>query len=262
MSTSSRTGITLGIVNVNTSATMTQTIVDAATAVAAPDTTIVGVTPTIGPESVETHVEAALSQVGVITAVHRRHTAPITLDTPAIDAWIIAGYGDQGREALQELLDVPVVDITEAAAIAAMAVGDRYAVVTTLDRTVPMIRGRLELAGVHDRCVSVRGTGLGVLELEEDAERTDELILDLAGEALAAGAEVVCLGCGGMAGRARELSVELGAPVVDGVTAAVGIAESLVRQGLTTSRVGTYAARSPKRLSGFEELEIPETELP
>lgn len=32
MSTSSRTGITLGIVNVNTSATMTQTIVDAATA--------------------------------------------------------------------------------------------------------------------------------------------------------------------------------------------------------------------------------------
>ena len=72
MSTTARTGITIGIVNVNTSATMTQTIVDAATAVAAPDTTIVGVTPTIGPESVETHVEAALSQVGVITAVHRR----------------------------------------------------------------------------------------------------------------------------------------------------------------------------------------------
>ncbi|WP_297008508.1 aspartate/glutamate racemase family protein [uncultured Corynebacterium sp.] len=254
--------MTIGIVNVNTSAAMTQTIVSAATAVAAPDTTVIGVTPTIGPESVETHVEAALSQVGVITAVHRRHTAPVTPDAPAIDAWIIAGYGDEGREALQELVDVPVVDITEAAAIAAMAVGDRYAVVTTLDRTVPMIRGRLRLAGVLDRCVSVRGTGLGVLELEEDAGRTDDLILDLARDALADGAEAVCLGCGGMAGRARGLSAELGAPVIDGVTAAVGIAESLVRQGLTTSRVGTYAPRAPKRLSGFAGLEVPETEQP
>lgn len=247
---------TLGIVNVNTSASMTRTIVEAARGVAAPDTVIVGITPTVGPRSVESHVEAALSAVGVITAVHRRHIAPVTPDTPTIDAWIIAGYGDEGREALQELVDVPVVDITEAAAVAAMAVGDRYAVVTTLDRTVPMIRGRLQLAGLTDRCVSVRGTGLGVLELESDPARTDRLILDLARRALDDGAEAVCLGCGGMAGRARDLTELLGAPVIDGVTAAVGIAESLIRQGLTTSRTGTYAPRPPKKLLGFEELEI------
>lgn len=249
----------IGIVNVNTSRSMTDTIVTAAAAVAAPDTVIEGVTPSIGPESVETHVEAALSQVGVIMAVHRRHSEgldPALPDLPPISAWIIAGYGDEGREALQELIDVPVVDITEAAAFAAMSVGDRYAVVTTLDRTVPMIRGRLELAGLYDRCVSVKGTGLGVLELEEDQDRTDDLILELAAEALTHGAESICLGCGGMAGRAPELTQKLGAPVIDGVTAAVGIAESLIRQGLHTSRVGTYAPRSPKKLTGFEELEI------
>lgn len=248
--------ITIGIVNVNTSASMTQTIVDAARTVAAPDTAIIGVTPSIGPESVETHLEAALSQVGVISAVNERHNAQATGDSPAIDAWIVAGYGDEGREALQELVDVPVVDITEAAAISAMAVGDRYAVVTTLDRTVPMIRGRLQLAGLLDRCASVRGTGLGVLELEEDAERTESLILELAHTALSEGAEAICLGCGGMAGSAPRLTKTLGAPVVDGVAAAVGLAESLVRQGLSTSRMGTYAHRTAKKLSGFEELEI------
>ncbi|AGP31851.1 aspartate/glutamate racemase family protein [Corynebacterium terpenotabidum] len=253
--------LTIGIVNVNTSAPMTQTIVDAARTVAAPDTTIIGVTPTIGPASVESHVETALSQVGVIDAVHRRHTAPVTADHPRIDAWILAGYGDTGREALQELVDVPVVDITEAAAVTAMALGDRYAVVTTLDRTVPMIHARLLTAGLAARCESVKGTGLGVLELEEDAARTDRLILDLAGQALDRGAEVICLGCGGMAGRARELTERLGAPVVDGVTAAVGMAESLVRQGLTTSRAGTYAPRSPKTLTGFEQLEVREKEM-
>lgn len=243
----------IGIVNVNTSQSMTDVIASAAQAVAAPDTVIEGVTPTLGPASVETHVEGHLSAVGVIDAVHRRHT-----DTSCepIDAWIIAGYGDQGREALMELVDVPVVDITEAAAIAAMAIGDSYAVVTTLDRTVPMIRVRLQTAGVWDRCVSVQGTGLGVLELEEDAARTDAAILDKARTALERGAEVICLGCGGMAGRAHELTATLGAPVVDGVTAAVGQAESLVRQGLTTSRVGTFAPRGPKPLAGFEHLEV------
>lgn len=243
----------IAIVNVNTSRSMTDVMVAAATAVAAPDTVIEGVTPAIGPASVETHIEGYLSATGVIQAVHRRQQ-----EAPAVDAWIIAGYGDQGREALQELVDAPVVDITEAAAVAAMAVGDTYAVVTTLNRTVPMIRARLQTAGLIDRCASIAGTGLGVLELEEDAQRTDDAILDKAREALQAGAEAICLGCGGMAGRAQELTGILGAPVVDGVTAAVGQAESLVRQNLSTSRVGTYAPRSAKKLSGFEELEVAE----
>ena len=39
------------------------------------------------------------------------------------DAVIQAGYGEHGREGLQELLDVPVVDITEAAASTAMFLG-------------------------------------------------------------------------------------------------------------------------------------------
>jgi allantoin racemase len=36
-------------------------------------------------------------------------------------------------------------------------------------------------------------------------------------------------------------------PVVDGVAAAVKLAESLVSLGLTTSRVGSYARPLPKR---------------
>ncbi|UBI06974.1 aspartate/glutamate racemase family protein [Corynebacterium falsenii] len=264
---------TIGIVNVNTSESMTTTIVDAARAVAAPDTTIVGLTPQRGPVSVETHVEAYLSAVGVIEAVHRytlesasqgaQTDSPATASLP-VDAWIIAGYGDQGKEALQELVDVPVIDITEAAAVAAMSVGDAYAVVTTLDRTVPMIRVRLSQAGLIDRCVSITGTGLGVLELEEDPQRTRQAIIDAATAALRRTehpAESICLGCCGMAGQGPELSKELGVPVVDGVAAAVGQAESLVRQGLTTSRIGTFAPRGPKRLHGFEQLELPTESL-
>ena len=86
--------------------------------------------------------------------------------TPSIQA----GYGEHGREGLQELLDVPVVDITEAAAFMACLLGHKYSVVTTLDRTVPLIEDRLTLAGLATRCASVRSSGLSVLELEEDPD--------------------------------------------------------------------------------------------
>lgn len=244
---------TIGIVNVNTSSEMTDTIVRAARAVAAPDTEIIGVTPDTGPASVETHLEAALSAVGVATAVLRYTANP---DNTPVDAWILSGYGDQGSEALRELVDVPVVDITEAAAFAAMTIGDEFAVVTTLNRTTAMIRDRLRLAGVLDRVESIHGTGLGVLELEGDSDATDAAILEKSREALQRGADVICLGCAGMAGRGPELAHKLGAPVVDGVTAAVGMAESLIRQGLSTSRTGTFAPRAPKPLAGFEDFEV------
>ena len=64
-----------------------------------------------------------------------------------------------------------------------------------------------------------------------------------------AGAEVLVLGCAGMTGLQRVVGDKLGLPVVDGVAAAVKLAESLVSLGLTTSRAGSYAKPLPKRRS-------------
>ena len=64
-------------------------------------------------------------------------------------------------------------------------------------------------------------------------------------------AEVICLGCGGMAGLDRQIEECTGVPVVDGVSAAVALAESLVRLKLKTSKVRTYAPPRPKRIVGW-----------
>src|SRR6185369_10943641 len=154
------------------------------------------------------------------------------------DAVVQAGFGEHGREGLQELLDVPVVDITEAAAHVACLLGHKYSVVTTLDRTVPLIEDRLKLAGLDARCASVRASGLGVLELESDPDRAVDAIVRQAREAVENDhAEVICLGCGGMAELEAKVTAATGVPIVDGVRAAVTIAEGLVRMGLTTSKV-------------------------
>lgn len=232
------------VVNVNTTESITQTIAEQARSVASPGTEIVGLTPYFGAESVEGNFESYLAAVAVMDRV-------MAYDQP-FDAVIQAGYGEHGREGLQELLNVPVVDITEAAATTAMFLGHAYSVVTTLDRTVPLIEDRLKLAGLYQRCASVRASGMAVLELEEHPLAAMEAIVRQAELAIREDkAEVICLGCGGMAGLDERIRQRTGVPVVDGVTAAVTIAEGLVRLGLSTSKVRTYATPRPKTVIGW-----------
>ena len=180
------------VANVNTTQTMTDGIAEAARAAASAGTEIIGLTPDFGADSCEGNFDSYLAAVGVMDKVVRYEGE--------YDAVIQAGYGEHGREGLQELLDVPVVDITEAAASTAMYLGRTYSVVTTLDRAVPLIEDRLILAGLHDRCASVRSSGLGVLELESDPDRAVEAIAAQAKRPVEVESpQVIILGVGGLA---------------------------------------------------------------
>ena len=105
-------------VNVNTTESMTESIAESARKVAEPGVDIVGLTPRFGAPSCEGNMESYLAAVGVMDAV-------LSYDQP-FDAVIQAGFGEHGREGLQELLEQPVVDITEAAASMATFVGRSY----------------------------------------------------------------------------------------------------------------------------------------
>ncbi|WP_369207945.1 aspartate/glutamate racemase family protein [Streptomyces sp. PU-14G] len=232
------------VVNVNTTRSLTESIGQQAESAASPGTDIVPLTPAFGAESVEGNYESYLAALAVMETV-RAYPGPF-------DAVIQAGYGEHGREGLQELLDVPVVDITEAAASTAQFLGRTYSVVTSLDRTVPLIEERLQAAGLSARCASVRASGLPVLTLEQDEEAAVDAIAEQAARAVEDDrAEVICLGCGGMSGLTERVVDRTGVPVVDGVTAAVKVAESLVGLGLTTSKVRTYAPPRAKAIRNW-----------
>jgi len=199
------------IANVNTTEAITEAIAEQARSVASPGTEIVGLTPWFGAESVEGNFESYLAAIAVMDRV-------LAYEGP-YDAVIQAGYGEHGREGLQELLNVPVVDITDAAASTAMYLGHAYSVVTTLDRTVPLIEDRLKLSGLYERCASVRASGLAVLELEADPQRAVQAIVEQAERAVRDDkAEVICLGCGGMAGLDEQIRQRTGVPII-GATA-------------------------------------------
>ncbi|MGC7097056.1 aspartate/glutamate racemase family protein [Amycolatopsis lurida] len=226
------------VTNCNTTESMTKEIEAGARAAASPGTEIVAMTPAWGPESAEGWLDSYLSAAAVLDLLRG-------VDESSFDAVVLAGFGEHGREGARELLSIPVVDITEAAAHLACLLGRRYGVVTTLDRTAGMIEDSLHTAGVLANCVGVAGTGLGVLELG-DSQRTASALITAARRLRDRGAEVVVLGCAGMTGMDRRISAELGVPVVDGVAAAVRLAETCAALSLRTSRIGSYAPPLPK----------------
>jgi allantoin racemase len=222
------------LVNVNTSDEATDAMVSAASAKAAPGTEIVGLTPAYGSAGVDSNAQSLLAAVGVMDAV-RSYAEPF-------DAVVVGGFGEHGREGLQELLDVPVLDIAECAAHVAMMLGRTFSVLTTLQRSVAQVEDRLLLAGLMARCASVRAVGLATRELDDDPALSAAAIVEAARCAVVEDhAEVVVLGCGGMAGLDDLVSAAIGVPVVDGVAAAVSVAESLVRLGLRTTSIGSGA---------------------
>jgi len=232
------------VANVNTTESVTEAIRQQAMKAATPGTEIMAVTPEFGPESVECNFESYLSAVAVMDRLQAVEES--------FDAVVLAGFGEHGKEGVAELVDKPVVDITEAAAHTACLLGRRFSVVTSLRRTTGQIHDRLQLIGLASRCASVRATEMTVLDLEGDLERTGERVVEEVTWAVEAdGADVICLGCAGMAGVAERVQAEVGVPVVDGVTAGVALAESLVRLGLSTSKVGSWAAPPPKRITGW-----------
>jgi allantoin racemase len=234
----------LHVVNPNTSASMTAKIAAAARAIALPGTVIDARQPLMGPVSIEGFYDEAFAVPGMLGCIR-------DADRDGANAHIIACFDDTGLDAARASAKAPVIGIGEAGLHVASLIAARFAVVTTLGVSVVPIEHNLKKYGLAERCARVRAAEVPVLALEErNADALGKISQEITAAIRDDRAEAIVLGCAGMADLAAELSASHGLPVVDGVAAAVTLAEGLVRLGLTTSRLGPYAVPRSKTYSG------------
>lgn len=233
------------VINPNTTLSMTETIAASARAVAAPGTEIVAVSPQHGPVSIEGHYDEAMACIGLLDEVRKG-------EAEGFDAYVIACFGDPGLAAAREIARGPVIGIAEAAMRAASYLATGFSVVTTLARTIVIAEHLVVQYGAVSHCRKVRATEIPVLGLEDPQSDAYRKILAECRRALDEdGSGAIVLGCAGMADLCQRLTAELGVPVVDGVSAAVTMAEGLVRMKLQTSKRGDYAPPLPKPYIGL-----------
>jgi Asp/Glu/hydantoin racemase len=139
-------------------------------------------------------------------------------------AFIVACFSDPGLALLREQIAKPVLGIAESAVLTAMTLGQRFGIVSILSASVSRHMRYLGAMGVMDRLAADLPLELTVAQLSE--EKTTMARLSHVARQLreARGADVIILGCAGMAPYRRALEQEIGIPVVDPCQAAAAMA--------------------------------------
>ena len=225
----------LHVINPNSTRSMTDKIGACARSAASPGTEIVATNPASAPASIEGQYDEAMSLAGLLEEVRKGEQA-------GADGFVVACFDDVGLGACREIATGPVLGICEAAMHAASMIATGFSVVTTLDRSVPLIEDLALRYGMERRCRRVRAADIPVLALEEPGSNARQKLLDEITRAVREDrCEAVILGCAGMADLTAWLTEETGVPVIDGVAVAVRMVEALIGAGLSTSKVGAYA---------------------
>lgn len=236
--------IRIKVINGNTFELMTRGIDESAQAARFMGTEVVTTQPKAGPESIESYYDEFLAIPGILEEV--------ILSQNEFDAFVIACWGDPGVEAAREITTKPVIGIAEASMYVANMIAARWGVVTTQHRALDMIEKTIYKAGFAHRCVSIRTTGIPVIETETARESTIDALESVGRLAIVEDkAEALCLGCAGMSRLDITLEQRLGIPVIDAVAAAVKLAEAMVGLQKQTSKALTYKPPEIKLIKGF-----------
>src|SRR2546423_658001 len=146
-------------------------------------------------------------------------------------AFVIACYSDPGLHSVREATKKPVLGIAECGIVTAMTLGQKFGVIAILRKSIPRHLRYMGAMGVMDRLAAELPVDLPVLELS-DEKKTFGRMLQV-GKALKEqhGADVVVMGCAGMARYRKPLQEAIGIPVVEPTQAAVTMAIGRVRLG-------------------------------
>ena len=231
------------IINPNTTKAMTHKIDLTAKNFANVDTEIISVEPNIGPESIEGYYDEAFCIPGLIEEINNNINA---------DGYIIACFDDTGLDAVRSITDKPVIGIGEAAYHVASIVSGNFSVITTLSRSINPLKHNLKKYGLIEKCVSISAIEVPVLDLEEISnDNLDKLNKGIEKTILEDNSEAIILGCAGMSNLAKDLELNHGLPVIEGVSSAVVLIEGLINLKIKTSKIGSYALPREKQYTGF-----------
>ena len=169
----------------------------------------------------------------------QRHIEQVTLplcrmiecEQHSAAAFVIACFSDPGLYAAREVTRRPVFGIAEAGVTAAMNRGGAVGIIAILRSAVGRHHRYFRSLGLSSRIAGDRPVDMGVGELE-DQERTLKRMTEVGAQLRDEdGADVLVMGCAGMARYRADLERALSVPVVDPTQAAVGMAIAAVQIG-------------------------------
>lgn len=226
------TALRILVANPNTTPQVTELCERAARAVASPGTEIVPLTGRFGARIINSRAENAIAAHAMLDML-AEHAA-------GADAVLLAVSYDTALLPAREVLPIPVVGMTEAAMLAACLLGTRFGLVTF--GTAPVYRELVALYGLTGRLAGVRAITASPTDAYANPATVDALVaMNAAALAEEEGAEAVVLCGAAMAGMPARIADRVRVPVLDGISAGIGMCEMLAKLRTTKARSGSLA---------------------
>jgi Asp/Glu/hydantoin racemase len=144
-------------------------------------------------------------------------------------AFVVACFSDPGMHALREQSRRPVLGIAESGVLQALTLGQRFGVIAILPTSIPRHLRYFGAMGVMARFAGDLSIGMGVTELSNEEKTLERMTATAKTLRDVHHADVVVMGCAGMARFRRPLEEALGIPVVEPTQAATAMAVGRVR---------------------------------
>jgi len=183
-----------------------------------------------GPASVESKYEEYLSVPGLMSLA-------VQVEQDGFDAIVPECFNDSGIDGMRELVRIPVVGPGTTSMLVAANLGHRFGIIDVLETLVRPIENLAKLSGVADKLAGIRQIGIPVLELESDQKETFKRLVAVSRLAIEENrADVLILGCAGLASHALALQELVRVPVVNPLAVALRTAEMLIACKLSHSK--------------------------
>jgi allantoin racemase len=151
----------------------------------------------------------------------------VAAEAPRTDAFVIGCFADTGLYSVREVTNKPVLGICEAGLSTALNLGERFGVISTASETRNAELRLVRSYGLLERCVGFEPVDIPVADIATSAAAKDRM-LGSAERLKALGADVLVLGCAGMAPYKSLLRETFKMPVVDPSVSAVAMAIGIV----------------------------------
>jgi Asp/Glu/hydantoin racemase len=215
------------VVNPNSSVTVTRGIDAALQPLRVPGAPAIDcATLSEGPPGIQT--ESHIVQVSAPLA------ALVAREAPATSAFVIACFSDPGLAMAREATTKPVLGIMNAGMATALNLGNRVGVIAILPTSVQRHLRLFRAMGVIDRVAGDRPLGLEVVELADEDKTLHRMVDTATALKERDGADVIVMGCAGMARYRARIEQAIGLPVVEPTQAAVTMALGAIAFGWRT----------------------------
>ena len=139
------------------------------------------------------------------------------------DAFVLACFSDPGLHTVREAAGGrPVMGIAEWGLLRALTLGERFGIIALSPASAQRQQRYVRQMGLQDRYAGSRPIDASADETVHEAVR--ERLAEAGRDLIARGADVLVLGCAGMAGHRRTLQDRIGRPVIEPTQQAVAAA--------------------------------------